>query len=114
MATVGSLSMPLFRPDFGYSDQYPSYSSYSYYSCPYFEKRQAFLRSYRFCRKRGTVERVKLSFARAKKVVWSKLRSARRIRRVLWLRLRLALSCRRRFHRLPRRSYYYPLFSYWT
>ncbi|KAF3794407.1 hypothetical protein EJ110_NYTH02331 [Nymphaea thermarum] len=99
MAMVSIPSMPIFRPDFAYLDHgYPNSSS------SYFEKRQAFLRSYQFSRKRGIAERIRLSLARAKRVVWRKLRSARRVRRTFWLRLRNVVIGRRRFHRLLVRS----------
>ncbi|THG19690.1 hypothetical protein TEA_024970 [Camellia sinensis var. sinensis] len=44
------------------------------------EKRQLFLRSYQFCRKKSVAERIKGSFFRVKRVVWSRFRSARKIR----------------------------------
>ncbi|CAN6467496.1 unnamed protein product [Victoria cruziana] len=114
MARVSIPSMPIFRPDFAYSDHCYHYSS------SYFEKRQAFLRSYQFSRKKGIAERIRLSLARAKRVVWRKLRSFRRVRRTMWLRLRNVVVGRGRFHRLLFRpspsDYFCPSssFSCWT
>ncbi|CAL0316525.1 unnamed protein product [Lupinus luteus] len=42
------------------------------------EKRQLFLRSYQFSRKKSLTERIKGSIVRVKKVVWLRLRSVRR------------------------------------
>ncbi|KAH7833312.1 hypothetical protein Vadar_005041 [Vaccinium darrowii] len=68
------------------------------------EKRQLFLRSYQFSRKKKSVgERIKGSFFRVKRVIWVRLRSARKIRKMVWSRLKLALlGCarRKRFLRL--------------
>lgn len=75
---MGSVTMnPLFRTE-----------SFGYYNFPdqnytMIEKRQLFLRSYQFCRKKSLTERIKGSFVRAKKVVWLKLRYARGLRRKL-------------------------------
>ncbi|XXG84761.1 hypothetical protein AAC387_Pa10g2214 [Persea americana] len=80
-------------------------SSFSDHS--YMEKRQLFLRSYHFCRKRSVVERIKSSLIRARRVVWIKLRSARRLRRLVWLKVRQGYQSRRRFrfqYRLISRS----------
>ncbi|ERN03212.1 hypothetical protein AMTR_s00003p00162280 [Amborella trichopoda] len=81
----------LFRPDFTVSDH-----------C-YFEKRQLFLRSYQFCRKRGLAERIKGCLVRVKRAVWFKFRKARRFRRLVWLRFRYGFG-RKRFHRLVTRQ----------
>ncbi|ESQ32173.1 hypothetical protein EUTSA_v10005170mg [Eutrema salsugineum] len=67
----------------------------------YLEKRQMFLRSYQFSRKQSFTEKVTSSVRRAKRVVWTRLRSARRLKRVVWSRLRSAFFYRRRrFFRL--------------
>lgn len=78
----------------GYSNSSEHYNSSS--SAVMMEKRQLFLRSYQFCRKRTLTERIKGSLIRAKKVMWLRLRSARKIRRLVWSRLRYAFYCRRR------------------
>ncbi|XP_030540689.1 uncharacterized protein LOC115748365 [Rhodamnia argentea] len=61
------------------------------YSCSYshrmMEKRQLFLRSYQFSRKRSLSERIRRSLRRVKRVVWFRLRSARRFRRLVWAKL---------------------------
>ncbi|CAL5354864.1 unnamed protein product [Camellia sinensis] len=67
------------------------------------EKRQLFLRSYQFCRKKSVAERIKGSFFRVKRVVWSRFRSARKIRKIVWFRLRYGLfysTTKRNFLRL--------------
>ncbi|KAK6233333.1 hypothetical protein SCA6_003406 [Theobroma cacao] len=64
------------------------------------EKRQLFLRSYQFCRKRSLAERIKRSLVRVKRVMWFRLRSAHKLRRSVLSRLRFALYRRRRFIRL--------------
>ncbi|XP_019056806.1 PREDICTED: uncharacterized protein LOC104802768 [Tarenaya hassleriana] len=69
---------------------------YCYGYGEYIEKRQLFLRSYQFSRKRSLSERIHRSVRRVKKVVWLRLRSARRLRRVVWYRLRSAFFHRRR------------------
>ncbi|XAR49210.1 hypothetical protein NMG60_11032325 [Bertholletia excelsa] len=55
------------------------------------EKRQLFLRSYQFSRKKTVAERIRGSFFRVKRVIWVRLRSARKIRRMLWFRIRHGL-----------------------
>ena len=65
------------------------------------EKRQLFLRSYQFCRKKSLTERIKGSFVGFKKVVWLKLRSTRRLRRLVFTRFKRGFYYRRRrFFRL--------------
>ncbi|KAF5952074.1 hypothetical protein HYC85_010018 [Camellia sinensis] len=68
------------RSEMGYPYPYPNYTE--------MEKRQLFLRSYQFSRKKSVAERIKGSFFRVKRVVWSRLRSARKIRKIVWFRLR--------------------------
>ncbi|KAF8038656.1 hypothetical protein BT93_B1252 [Corymbia citriodora subsp. variegata] len=51
------------------------------------EKRQLFLRSYQFSRKRSLGERIRRSLRRVKRIVWFRLRSARRFRRLVWAKL---------------------------
>ena len=60
------------------------------------EKRQLFLRSYQFSRKRNFSERIKSSFIRVKRVICLRLRSARRIRKLVCSRLRYGFYYRRR------------------
>ncbi|KAL2345561.1 hypothetical protein Fmac_006846 [Flemingia macrophylla] len=67
------------------------------------EKRQLFLRSYQFCRKKSLKERVKGSLVRVKKVLCLRLRSAKRLRRVVFSRIRIKCGFyyrKRRFSRL--------------
>nr|KYP71694.1 hypothetical protein KK1_010963 [Cajanus cajan] len=67
------------------------------------EKRQLFLRSYQFCRKKSLKERVKGSLVRVKKVLCLRLRSAKRLPRVLFSRIRIKCGFyyrKRRFSRL--------------
>ncbi|XP_058082697.1 uncharacterized protein LOC131230757 [Magnolia sinica] len=90
MANV-NVSGAIFRPEFSICEH------------SYMEKRQLFLRSYQFSRKRSVMERIKLSLVRVKRLVWVKLRSARKLRRLVWSRLRYGHN-RRRFHRLINRS----------
>ncbi|KAL4188450.1 hypothetical protein AMTRI_Chr08g202400 [Amborella trichopoda] len=65
----------------------------------YFEKRQVFLRSYKFCRKKGVSEKIKLSIFRVRKFMWVRFRQLRRLRGLIWARLR-RINGRKRFHRL--------------
>ncbi|KAJ8752305.1 hypothetical protein K2173_003941 [Erythroxylum novogranatense] len=73
-----------------------SNSSYGHDSLMKMEKRQLFLRSYQFSRKRSVGERLKRSLVRIKRLFLIKLRSARKIRRLVWSCLRYALFYRRR------------------
>jgi hypothetical protein len=68
---MGSVTMnPLFRSEsFGYYNYNFPDQNYTM-----IEKRQLFLRSYQFCRKKSLTERIKGSLVRAKKVVLLKLR----------------------------------------
>nr|XP_016442802.1 PREDICTED: uncharacterized protein LOC107768215 [Nicotiana tabacum] len=63
------------------------------------EKRQLFLRSYQFSRKKSLSERIRRSFTRVKRVICVKLRSARKLRKLVWLKLKYGIfsSRRRRF-----------------
>ncbi|XP_030462541.1 uncharacterized protein LOC115682450 [Syzygium oleosum] len=75
------------------------------HQCLMMEKRQLFLRSYQFSRKRSLSERIKRSFTRVKRVLCFRLRSARRLRKLVCSRLsrlrhRLCYS-RRRSRFLP-------------
>lgn len=92
----GSLIMnPLFRSE--------SFGPESEHSHTMMEKRQLFLRSYRFCRKKSLKERVKGSLVRVKKVLWLRLRSAKKLRRLFFSRIRIKCGFyyrRRRFSRL--------------
>ncbi|KAF7805005.1 uncharacterized protein G2W53_044116 [Senna tora] len=60
------------------------------------EKRQLFLRSYQFCRKKSLTERLKGSLVRVKKVVCLRLRSARRLRKLVFSRFKCGFYYRRR------------------
>ncbi|OIV91053.1 hypothetical protein TanjilG_17013 [Lupinus angustifolius] len=86
---MGSLTMnPLFRTEsFGHYNYNPE-QNYTM-----IEKRQLFLRSYQFSRKKSLSERIKGSMIRAKKVIWLRLRSARRL---VLSRLKCAFYYRRR------------------
>lgn len=65
------------------------------------EKRQLFLRSYQFCRKKSVTERIKGSLVRVKKLVWLRLRSARTLRKLVFSRFKCGFYFRRRrFFRL--------------
>ncbi|XP_054800482.1 uncharacterized protein LOC129304741 [Prosopis cineraria] len=86
---------PIFRSEsLGYCLPEQSYSM--------MEKRQLFLRSYQFCRKKSVAERIKGSLARAKKAVWlSWLRSALGLRKLVFSRFQCGFHYRRRrFFRL--------------
>lgn len=98
--------MPLSRTEsfgsgyYNYLDQ-QSYGGYSYYNnlnsnYMMMEKRQLFLRSYQFCRKKSLTERIKRSLVRVKRVIWLRLKSARRFRKLACFRLRCGFSYRRR------------------
>ncbi|KAI4368244.1 hypothetical protein MLD38_016821 [Melastoma candidum] len=68
-------------------------------TCLMMEKRQLFLRSYQFSRKRSLPERIRRSFTKAKRVIWFKLRLAARYRKLVCSRLsrlRQRLCLRRR------------------
>ncbi|KAK6805176.1 hypothetical protein RDI58_002961 [Solanum bulbocastanum] len=94
--SYGAVNM--FRTETGYTD---------------IEKRQLFLRSYQFSRKKSVSERIKKSFFRVKRVIWVKLRSARKIRKLVWLRLKYGIFGyrRRRFFRQIQNSSYYNISS---
>ncbi|XP_061366297.1 uncharacterized protein LOC133309527 [Gastrolobium bilobum] len=96
--TVMGNQNPLFRSEsFGYYHYHPE-QNYTM-----MEKRQLFLRSYQFCRKKSLTERIKGSLVRVKKVVWLRLRSATRLRRTVFSRFRIKCGFyyrRRRFSQL--------------
>ncbi|XWS58033.1 hypothetical protein CRYUN_Cryun08bG0000400 [Craigia yunnanensis] len=69
------------------------------------EKRQLFLRSYQFCRKRSLTERIKRSLVRVKRVMLFRLRSSRKLRRLVLSRLQFAFYRRRRYIRLMNNYY---------
>ncbi|KAE9611889.1 hypothetical protein Lal_00048877 [Lupinus albus] len=88
---MGSLTInPFFRTEyFGY---YPEHN----YTM--LEKRQLFLRSYQFSRKKSLTERIKGSIFRVNKVVWLRLRS---VRKFVFSRFKCAFYYRRiRFSKL--------------
>ncbi|KAK4339807.1 hypothetical protein RND71_041269 [Anisodus tanguticus] len=92
----------MFRTETGYTDM---------------EKRQFFLRSYQFRRKKSVSERIKKSFFRVKRVIWVKLRSVRKIRKLVWLRLKYGIfgyRGRRRFFRRLQNSSYYNTSTGWS
>ncbi|KAI5658272.1 hypothetical protein M9H77_27065 [Catharanthus roseus] len=70
------------------------------------EKRQLFLRSYQFSRKKSMGERIKGSFFRVKRVICIRLRSAKKIRKAVWLRIRYGL-----FYNTRRRKFFLRLHS---
>ncbi|XP_022719100.1 uncharacterized protein LOC111277142 [Durio zibethinus] len=78
---------------------------YIEHNCMMMEKRQLFLRSYQFCRKRSLGERIKRSLVRVKRVMWFRLRSARKLRRLVFSRLRFAFYLGRRYIRLKNNHY---------
>ncbi|KAJ6816825.1 uncharacterized protein M6B38_355690 [Iris pallida] len=61
----------------------------------YVEKRQLFLRSYHFSRKKSRAQRVGSYAVRVRRLICARLRSARRLPRRLWYRLRAWCSRRR-------------------
>ncbi|OWM86104.1 uncharacterized protein LOC116209906 [Punica granatum] len=98
-----SLTGPIFRTD-----------SAGYMAEPVgCSKRQVFLRSYQFSRKRSLSERIRRSLVRVKRLFWFRLRSARKLRRVVWAKLsklRQGFYGRRRpsrFLRLVNGNHYY-------
>ncbi|QCD98370.1 hypothetical protein DEO72_LG6g3090 [Vigna unguiculata] len=95
----GSVSLnPLFR-----SESFGHYYPDAEHSYTMMEKRQLFLRSYQFCRKKSLKERVKGSLVRVKKVLWLRLRSAKKLPRLVFSRIRIKCGFyyrRRRFSRL--------------
>ncbi|KAI4301631.1 hypothetical protein L6164_034891 [Bauhinia variegata] len=93
----GSMNLkmnPLFRSE-SFGNYYPE-QNYTM-----MEKRQLFLRSYQFSRKKSLTERIKGSLVRVKKVVWLRLRYAVRLRRLVSYRFKCGFYYRRRrFFRL--------------
>ncbi|KAL1312875.1 hypothetical protein HN51_039450 [Arachis hypogaea] len=72
---------PLFRTEsFGHYNTYPDEQR---------EKRQLYLRSYQFCRKKNLSDRIKGSLVRVKKVVCLRLRSAKKFRKLVFSRIRI-------------------------
>ncbi|WOG84271.1 hypothetical protein DCAR_0103454 [Daucus carota subsp. sativus] len=65
--------VPIFRSEMSYTDM---------------EKRQLFLRSYHFSRKKSLSDKIKVSFFRVKKVIRIRLRSAKKIRKIVWFKLK--------------------------
>ncbi|MED6172546.1 hypothetical protein PIB30_051016 [Stylosanthes scabra] len=79
---------PLFRSEsFGHYNS--NYHYYSSYPDEQREKRQLYLRSYQFCRKKSLTERIKRSLVRVKKVVWLRLISAKKLRKLVFSRIRI-------------------------
>ncbi|KAM1160072.1 hypothetical protein ACFX19_033735 [Malus domestica] len=60
------------------------------------EKRQLFLRSYQFSRKKSLTEKIKGSFCKVKRAICLRLRSARKLRKLVSFKLRYGVSFRRR------------------
>ncbi|KAE9615914.1 hypothetical protein Lalb_Chr04g0260261 [Lupinus albus] len=100
------LTNPLFRSEsFAYYNN--NNNNYvhdqNHYSNTMIEKRQLFLRSYQFSRKKKLSERIKGSLVGVKKVVWLKLKSAMKLRRLVFSRFRIKCGFyyrRSRFSRL--------------
>ncbi|KMZ57123.1 hypothetical protein ZOSMA_89G00760 [Zostera marina] len=63
------------------------------YDQEYMEKRQVFLRSYQFSRKKTVSERIHLSIARLRRIVMRRFRVFRKARRVVWSGLRKHVVC---------------------
>ena len=80
---------------YNYNNNSTSSNSLGYLYNMNIEKRQLFLRSYQFSRKKSLSERIKRSLVRVKRVIWVRLKSARRFRYKLSC-FRLAFSYRRR------------------
>ncbi|OWM72353.1 uncharacterized protein LOC116197510 [Punica granatum] len=105
-----SLAGPVFRID---SMEQQGFLN-SYTNCLMMEKRQLFLRSYQFSRKRTLSERIRRCLIRSKRVIWSRLRCVRKLRKLVWsklFKLRHGFGSRRQYSRLFRllssNSYYY-------
>ncbi|KAK7259061.1 hypothetical protein RIF29_24655 [Crotalaria pallida] len=98
------LNNPLFRSEsFGYYNNNYYYYPHDNNNNTMMEKRQLFLRSYQFSRKKSFAARIKGSLVLAKKVVWRKLKSARKLRRLVFSRFRIKCGFyyrRTRFSRL--------------
>uniref|UniRef100_A0A7N0U7V7 Uncharacterized protein n=1 Tax=Kalanchoe fedtschenkoi TaxID=63787 RepID=A0A7N0U7V7_KALFE len=92
---------PLFpasrRTDYVSSYCYPEQSS-AMAAMVTMEKRQLFLRSYQFSRKKSVSERIKGFTVKVKKVILFRLRTAKKLRRLVWS----ALCFRRRRFRFLR------------
>ncbi|KAK4786166.1 hypothetical protein SAY86_002855 [Trapa natans] len=108
MANYSTLMRPIFS-----AESLPGYYYEAASAAEKSSKRQVFLRSYQFSRKRSLSERIRRSLALVKRLVWSRLRSARKLRQFVWAKLwklRQGLSCRRRpprFVRLLKGNYYH-------
>ncbi|KAI4349844.1 hypothetical protein L6164_010393 [Bauhinia variegata] len=89
---MGNLN-PLFKSE-SFGNYYPE-QNYTM-----MEKRQLFLRSYQFSRKKSLTERIKGSLVRVKKVAWLRLRSAVKLRGLVSSRFKCGFYYRRRFFRL--------------
>ncbi|KAJ7977781.1 Lamin tail domain-containing protein [Quillaja saponaria] len=91
---------PIFRSDsFGYYSLDQSYTM--------MEKRQLFLRSYQFCRKKSLTERIKGSLVRMKRVILLRLRTSRRLKKLVFSRFKCGFYYRRRrFLHLLNNHYY--------
>ncbi|CAL0308526.1 unnamed protein product [Lupinus luteus] len=98
------LNNPLFRSEsFGYYNNHYYPNDQNHYSYTMIEKRQLFLRSYQFSRKKSLSERIKGSLVGVKKVVWLRLKSAMKLRRLVFSRFRIKCGFyyrRTRFSRL--------------
>ncbi|XP_027353483.1 uncharacterized protein LOC113863905 [Abrus precatorius] len=90
---MGTLN-PLFR-----SESFGNYYPEAEHNYTMMEKRQVFLRSYHFSRKKSFTERIKGSLVRVKKVLCLRLRSAKRLRRSVFsgFRIKRGFYYRRRF-----------------
>ncbi|XP_057542310.1 uncharacterized protein LOC130820807 [Amaranthus tricolor] len=73
----------------------------------YLEKRQLFLRSYQFSRKKSFREKIKRYLVRIKRLFSGRVRSFRKFRKVIWSELRFALyNKRRKLFKLLHQYYY--------
>lgn len=98
-----SLKNPLLRSE---SLGFVHYNHEGNYYSMNMEKRQLFLRSYQFSRKKSMTEKIKGCVVRVKKLVWLKLRSARTLKRILCSRIKCSFYYRRRrFFRLLRKTH---------
>ncbi|KAL4199143.1 hypothetical protein AMTRI_Chr03g143420 [Amborella trichopoda] len=78
--------------EFGFSDH------------SYFEKRQLFLRSYQFQRKKCVRKRMGFWLVGLKRLIWVKLTLIRRFKRLVWRRLGIGHG-RKKFYRLRNSPY---------
>ncbi|KAM5560831.1 hypothetical protein ABKV19_021801 [Rosa sericea] len=73
-----------------------THGAYNYVMMEKMEKRQLFLRSYQFCRKKSLAEKIKGSLVKVKRVICLRLRNAKKLRKSVCFRFRYGFSFRRR------------------